>query len=285
MISTREHGAPIRSYPDLASFNHLICYVEWGDTGLFLDATDPLRPYLLPDSRDLNQVGWLLNQELPRWISISARPFVAMQQVYGSLAMDSTGTVTGQLSETTSGYTALAYRRALRARGESAFAQQYMQDYLPTGQVTSYQILDADLPEKPLRVEWNIRSGDFTTPIENLILLRPALMFSIEQNPLPDISRYQPVDFGHPYQSTLIFSIQLPENYEVESLPARLTTAFPNREAMLDFPCEVVAGILNIESRFLIQAPVFTAEAYLPLRSMYDQLIRKHAEKIVLRRR
>lgn len=285
LIATRAHGAPIRSYPDLTSFNHLICYVEWGDEGLFLDATDPLRSSRLPDSRDLNRVGWLLSKELARWVTLSPRPFVATQQVLGALTLDSTGMLQGQLSELTAGYTALAYRRAIKARGEAAFVQQYLADYLPTGTVTTYSIRDQDLPENPLTVEWEIRSGDFATATGDRIVLSPLLMFAMQNNPMPDMQRYQPVDFGHPYQSVVHFSFTLPENYVVESLPEPLTVAFPNREALLDFRCKVLAGTVTIESRFSIQAAVFTAEAYEPLRSMYAQLMEKHAEKIVLRRR
>lgn len=285
LIGTRDHGAPIRTYPNLNSFNHLICYVDQGEDGLLLDATDPLRPYTLPASRDLNQVGWLLNRKFPRWVEIRVREFVDMQQVFGTFTFEEDGSLKGKLIETTSGYTALTYRKNLAKWGANAFVKQYLQDYLRPGMVTNYSLKGGDIPESPFVLESDIVASGFSRLEEDQLTLHPLLMFAMSQNPLPDQPRYQPLDFGYPYQSTMWFSYQIPEGYEAADLPEKVMVRFPNQEAMFEYKCEMDGEILNVKSSFLINAPRFSAEAYLPLRNIYAKLIEKHAAEIVFRKK
>lgn len=285
LIGTRDHGAPIRSYPNLGSFNHLICYVDQGEDGLLLDATDSLRPYTLPASRDLNRIGWLLNPNLSRWVEIRVRKFVAMQQVYGAFTFEEDGSLKGELMETASGYTALTYRKNLAKWGASTFVKQYLQDYLTPGMVTSYSLKGGDIPESPFVLESNIVASGFSRVEKDRLILQPLLMFAMSQNPMPDQPRYQPLDFGYPYRSTMWFSYQIPAGYEVADLPEKVLVRFPNQEAMFEYKCEVDGEIVNVTSSFLINAPRFSADAYLPLRNIYAKLIEKHAAEIVFRRK
>lgn len=285
LIGTRDYGAPIRSYPDLNSFNHLVCYVDQGEDGLLLDATDSLRPYTLPANQDLNRVGWLLNREFPRWVEIRVREFVAMQQVYGAFTFEEDGSLKGELTETTRGYTALAYRKNFAKWGASTFVKQYLQDYLTPGMVTSYSLKGGDIPESPFVLKSNIVASGFSRIEKGRLILQPLLMFAMSQNPLPDQPRYQPLDFGYPYQSTMWFSYQIPTGYEVADLPEKVLLRFPNQEAMFEYKCEVDGRIINVTSSFLINAPRFPADAYLPLRNIYSNLIEKHAAEIVFRKK
>ncbi len=285
LIGTRDHGAPIRSYPDLNSFNHLICYVDQGEDGLLLDATDPLRPYTLPASRDLNQVGWLLNRKSSRWVEIRVREFVAMQQVYGVFTFEEDGSLKGELTETTGGYTALTYRKNLAKWGANAFLKRYLQDYLTPGMVTSYSLKGGDIPESPFVLESNIVTAGFSRLEEDQLILQPLLMFAMRHNPLPNQSRYQPLNFGYPYQSMMWFSYQIPEGYEVAELPEKIRMSFPNQEVMFEYKCEMDGKIINVMSSFFINAPRFSADAYLPLRNIYAKLIEKHAAEIVFRKK
>ena len=70
LLSTRKHGVIIKAYPLLVQFNTLACYAEIDGKPYILDATDPNRAYDLPDIDLLNDEGWLLDEENPRWIRV-----------------------------------------------------------------------------------------------------------------------------------------------------------------------------------------------------------------------
>ncbi|MEL6591558.1 MAG: hypothetical protein AAFQ68_15820, partial [Bacteroidota bacterium] len=93
-----------------------------------------------------------------------------------------------------------------------------------------------------------------------------------------------PIDFHYRHHQKVIFAFNIPEGYEVESLPEEIRVVTPGREVMFQFRVLATGNMIQVHSDYRIQRSVLSAEHYPVLRQLYDHMLARHGEQIVLRR-
>ena len=94
---------------------------------------------------------------------------------------------------------------------------------------------------------------------DNDIYLNPILIKFFTKNPFLREARNFPVDFGYPHSYEYSMTIDIPDNYEIATVPQNKTISLPNNQGLLDFNCQVNGKQLKL--RFLLQFSVFTVNA------------------------
>lgn len=284
MISTRGHGALTDLYPIFEQFDQLLCHVSIGDKEWTLNAVNPLRPASMPAMEDLNGKGWLLDPDNPRWAEVrdhaSHGHFVLVQA-----SLDTAGMLKGTYVDQARGYTALEYRQAILRSEESDFIQAYMSDFLVTGELTSFDIEKLEQPESELKVKIEWESADFCESIGDQIYLKPMLDWTNMENPFLSPKRLFLIDFGYPIMQGYSLKMELPEGYEVAEIPEPASVRFPDRSATFNYEVNVIGNTLVVESLYVIRARTFAPEDYAAFKQLYDHMIAKHAEQLVIRRK
>ena len=121
-----------------------------------------------------------------------------------------------------------------------------------------------------------MQSYDFV--IENTlkndnIYLNPILIKYFTTNPFISSSRNFPIDFGYPFSYEYSISMNLPENYQIASIPENKAMSLPNGGGILDFSCEVQSQQLKIRFLFQIKNTHFQPESYRFLKAFYSEAI------------
>ncbi|MFK7920422.1 MAG: transglutaminase domain-containing protein [Bacteroidia bacterium] len=286
VMSLRSIGPPNTDVPNVMQFNHVVCVSSWGEQNHLYNAIDSLRPYDLPDPEDLNYLAWIVQDEGAGWMRIPDK-YHSVERFYGIIDMNDKGLLSGNIKEVYKGYAALDLRRAaLKAEknGESDFWQeQYTSEYVATS-CDSIKVKNLYNPDKILGVNYQFSSEDFSNQSGEFIYIDPMLIFGQGDNPFLEPKRSYPIDFHYLHRREFSFMFNIPDGYEVESIPEKTTVSLSDRTMTFRYDVQHLGKVVQIQFLYETHASVFEPDHYPMLRQLYDHMIAKQGEQIVLRR-
>jgi hypothetical protein len=94
------------------------------------------------------------------------------------------------------------------------------------------------------------------------------------------------VAYGSPFEFGDTGNITIPEGYTVEELPTQKVLRLPENGARFMYNINVIGGTtVNITSVLSINRAIYDQFEYPNLREFYNQMVAKHAEQIVLKKK
>ncbi|NJO68686.1 MAG: hypothetical protein HC830_04870 [Bacteroidetes bacterium] len=121
-------------------------------------------------------------------------------------------------------------------------------------------------------------------PVEsagNKIYISPFLNEPPSENPLKQVTRTYPVDFTYPFGRNFSSTIEIPQGYKVEFTPEPFK--INNQMVSVDyqvFRSEV--NKINVTGVYIFKKAVYDSEEYRNLKYIYNEIIKKFNEKVVL---
>ncbi|MNR37718.1 hypothetical protein D3C85_1557650 [compost metagenome] len=116
------------------------------------------------------------------------------------------------------------------------------------------------------------------------IYVSPMLFFTDEKNPFKQEVREYPVDFSYPFLDKYNITIQIPEGFTVETLPASAVFNMEENLGSFKFNIASSGNSLQVSIAHQINEAVVSAEKYEMLKEYYKAMVAKETEKIVLKR-
>ncbi|MEM7369158.1 MAG: transglutaminase domain-containing protein [Bacteroidota bacterium] len=285
LVSTRDHGPPIEAFPLMRQFNSLLCYAIVDDNPMILDAIDPLLPFSRLPEKDLNGMGFVLEKDNGRWEAIP-QPAQTSHNIMTQLQLNEEGVLSGILREQWKGYLAYDYRLAIQASSSEEFVSAYQAEKLPQGEILDYTFEDLETVDQPLSISMTIATPDFCQQTGEYLYLSPLLMMRWEENPFSQSERIYPVDLHYPTTYSGLIVIELPEGYQIESLPKSSKMKLPEDEMSFAYFVQVMppGKSIQIQYQFQINKTLYSPDEYPNLKLMYDVVMARHSEQIVLRK-
>jgi len=203
----------------------------------------------------------------------------------GVLQLDREGTLQGKAEVTFVGQEALRRRwenRDSDAAGRRKALEDEVKSWLPAG--SSVELKDApdwEQAAQSLRAEFQIRVPNFGVFTGHRVLLTPGVFQASRQYPFQSSTRVHPIYFAYPLQELDEVTIEIPEGYQVESLPTPRSKAFPFCRYGISRRSE--GGKLRLERRLVMDGYFFPVEKYSALRVFYDAVRAGDEEQVVLK--
>ncbi|NID08731.1 transglutaminase [Fibrivirga algicola] len=281
ILSTRSHGAVNKEYGLLRQFNYVVAHLMLDGKDFMLDATDRfIKPGVLPE-RALNQTGRLILPEgKSRFVSLLPTERDIEAKVV-TLTVTEDGTTTGTLRHSYGGYGAVDARKSYSLRGETNFVADVKRKK-PNWQVEQVEFANVDDPAASMTVDYKLAVTDVVQVVGDRMYLHPMMTEGQADNPFKQLVRQYPVDFGAPFDETFTATYTLPEGYRVDELPAPLALSLPNNGGRFTYQVQQIGRQLSVSSRITIRKPVFLADEYSMLKELYDKILLKHGEQVVL---
>jgi transglutaminase-like putative cysteine protease len=283
MISTRKHGLVFRSYPFMAQFNHILANVQIQGKDYLLDAIDPFRPYDQLAEADLVNSGYLLDKKKPRWIELP-KPGVSKQMTYIEADIRNLAKPQYKVNQKYTGYFAVKHREEYDEKALEQTLKRLRELQPADYQITDLEITDAKAIEMPLTINYTLIPEESENLKKDMIYLKPIIVNPFQENPFKNEVRFLPVELGYPYSYTLTISIKLPDNYQVQELPANHRMAMPNQMAEFSYLSSTTNQLIQIKTTLSIKATIIPSEDYQALREFYSQVVSKYTEQIVLKK-
>jgi hypothetical protein len=280
ILSTRENGMPREIHPVLSDFNYVIAKITIGDKQYLLDATEDVYPFGVLPERCLNGKGRALGENESYWIEMkSSQKRKRISSV--ALKVNENGDMEGTMQNTYIGYEAIRVRKEIFSTSKNEYIDGIAKKY-PALEIVSTELQNEDEIEKSVteKIFFKI-SGDS----QNTMIINPFLAAHWEANPFKASERIYPVDFGVPIDEINTFSIEIPENYEVENIPENIGLALPNAGGRLMLASTIAGSKLSMSSAFQINKLVFTAEEYHYLRELFSLLLKMQSADLLVKKR
>lgn len=282
LLSTRDHGFIRQQYPMRRQFNYVICSVKLGDRTMLLDATDRFLPMGAIPERCLNGQGLMISKTNHGWVNIEPK-FKARTVVNSDVTLGSDGVLKGKLNYAYDGYDAQKMRRGYFTKGEAEYLKDFMSGR--TWEVEKSEFKNVKEIDQGVKQEHQLSINEYATVAGDAIYFNPLIAEQIKENVFKLEKREYPVDFGRPEEKMVMCRITIPEGYAVEELPKPRVLLMPNNTAKYTYTVSQVGNTLNVVSILQINKSMFVQTEYADLREFYNQLVAKHSEQIVLKKK
>lgn len=281
LVSTRSNGIPL--FPNRTAFNYVIAAVETPNGNILLDATDKFStPNVLP-LRALNWNGRLIRKDgTSEEVDLMPKK-VSGDNVFMNYSIDPEGKVTGKTRRQYTDYNAMVVRDNISSQKEEEYLEK-LEDRNNKIEISEYTKTNEKDILLPIIETYSFAGTNLCELIGGKIYVNPLLFFTEDKNQFTQEVREYPVDFSYPFADKYNITIQIPEGFTVETLPAPTAVTMEDNLGIFKFNIAANGNTLQVSVLHQINEAIVTAEKYEMLKDYYKAMVAKETEKIVLKR-
>jgi len=279
LLSSRSNGVPL--FPTRNGFNYVIASVNYNNNIILLDATEKYTtPDLLPE-RAQNWIGRLVRKdgssESIDLMNTNVSNLTKVLKVKFEDELD----ITGNFTQISSGYFAKEFRDSHEDMSEDALLNEFENG---KGNIEG---IDVDLKNEDGNDGKVVESYDFKLKngvdrINDNIYIKPMFFMAQKSNPFKSENRSLPIFFKYPSSEAKTVFIQLPENYEVASLPESKVIELNQGQGVYKFIVLQSGNYIKITSELQMNNIVYSPNDYETLKKFYNEMVILNSEAIVL---
>ena len=282
LISTRDNGVPTKLHPVISDFNYVIVKLNINNTTYLLDATTKIAPFGLLPLKCLNSYGRVMDFEnASYWYDIIPSKH-SKTQLSVNLVLNSDGSIHGKLQKLNFGQFAMSRREKIMNRDEDEIISEFESNF-DNIEVHNYTIQHKTKIDKPI-IE------TFEIGIENLDeltthFLNPFFSERFTKNPFKQEDRLYPVNFGYPRKHSVHFTLQIPENYTIESYPTSKTIIFQEKDTYFNLRSKKSDNsFFELISVVKLNNPIYYNFEYETLKTLFKHIINSQKTPITLKK-
>ena len=283
LLSTISHGRVDQSRPMLNQFNNFIVYAKIGEKEYLLDATFKSRPYNQLPYYCLNGIGLRVSKKNAGWVPLDINQEKELETASVEYYYDEEGLLKGKVNLKYKSLSASYYRGILANDGEDMLKDIFsatIGDFL----IDEFEVTNGTDHDKPLIIDYTIYDEVGENMGSPVMFINPLLVKTFRINPLRAKKREFPIEFYAPLVNTSFFRFKIPEGYQIEEIPVAKNLKLPNADASYLYSASVVDGYLEVVVRFQIKRLFFPTENYPALKTLFDLMIEKGEQLVVLKK-
>ncbi len=281
LVSTRDNGIPV--FPTIDGFNYVIAALEMQEGIVLFDATEKYAvPNVLPE-RSINWMGRLVREDGTS-IEVSLLPKSSSKQVtYFSAQLKADGSAEGKVRVQSFDQYAFNFRERIKDLDRDLYLERLENNTFNSDiEVSDYQMQNESDLAKPVIENFEFRKEDQCEIIGGKIYVSPLLFSGMIENPLKLEKREYPIEFSFPSTKQYLITINIPEGYQIESVPESLALQLPEDIGSYTYNITSKENQIQVKLTTEIKAPLISAEGYEMIKNYYQQIVQKNTEKIVL---
>lgn len=283
VMSTRSNGMLSPFFPSYEKLDYVLVCAELDGNKYVLDATEQEMPFEMLPFRCLNGQGRLVTEKGEgEWIEFNPK-FAYKSTTLYELNLNDDLSLEGMMKNSKDGYAAFEFRKAYKKyAGEDDYLTS-MEAENPGMSVKNFTIKNLDSLDFAVQDAYDVKIKNKVERINDMVIINPFLYEQETENPFKLEERKYPVDFGYKTSNQYITIISFPEKYEVSELPKPCTITTPDQSMQVKIIHQLQGNKLTTVYRMLINKPIFLPDEYATLKGVYEQIIKKHAEPIILK--
>jgi hypothetical protein len=253
---------------------------------VFMDALDPQTPPGYPSVPALNGRGLRLDFDAgePTWMDIKP-PKDGADIVLFDATLDGEGTLTGKVIGAHKGYNAIPERSHFAETPDGSHWKKRLAKRFPDAEVLDAKHSDLSDYEKTFFDTLDIRIPGAAQVAGDMMYLNPVIYSQFDESIFKMKERLYPVDIPYPFLEQVVLKLALPDGYAVESLPQMANLTLPINGGSFFFATEQKAdGRLQVSFKMNIAKQRFEPSEYAALKEIFDIMVRKQQEPIVIRK-
>jgi hypothetical protein len=281
LVSTRENGLSI--FPSRTAFDYVICGVENNKNTILLDATNKYSvPNIIPE-RAINWVGRIIRKDNTSEEVDLSQKIVSNNSYNAIFTIDAKGSIEGKIREQFSHFSAFIFRNNYGGLTQESYVEN-LEKRRNNIEIKNLELSNMESLEKPVIQNYSFTIENGTEIIGNKLFFSPMLFYATKENPFKQDKRKFPINFVYPFLDKYIVNVTIPEGYEIESLPEQSAVIIQGDQVKLKYLINTTDNKIQIIYRLEINAALISYEYYEDLKAIFNEMIKKENEKIVLKK-
>jgi hypothetical protein len=282
LYRTKDEGRVGTPLAVLTRYNAVMSEVITGNDTLYIDASGYPRPLKLMPNYSLSQFGMRIKKEGNEMIFQKSK-LKTLRYIQTNYKLDENGKIEGEISITGSGNSAYGLRLQHQRLAEQKFKDSIFAKIISDGAITDFKVENPDLlAEENLKITSKFSTNNFITKTDGKLFLEPFLGFEYEDNPFKADTRLFPIDFTHPIDMIYTINITIPQGYTIEDASKPFRISIEDGSTKFDYLPSIKDNVLTINAKLNIKRTTYEVEEYHQLREVFNQMISKMSEQIVL---
>jgi hypothetical protein len=282
LVSTRGNG--IVAYPSRYGFNYLVVAAFVDGNYILLDAADKLTSKNLLPLKALSWKGRLIKNKTETAEIFLENVNKSNKNITGQFIINENGKLEGKIRNQLFDYFAYDYRKRGYLKNDQFSIESIERDF-PSLKINEYVVQNKNELNKPLIETYTLNHNNITEIIGSRIYFSPMLMFQTTENPFKSSERFYPIDFNFPLKESYSLLIDIPDGFEIESLPESVNISSENDFLAFKMTVLKKEKLIHVIASFEINTAFVPAKSHESLKDFYKEMIKKQSEKIVLKKK
>ncbi len=275
LLSTRDNGKIKLDYPFAHFFNYVVVLADVDGTKVLTDATEILSLNNRIPSRCINDKGLIIQKDNIEWVKLES---LFPSEIKTDIQIDfpETSLVNSRVTKTATEYDASNFR---------IYYTDNIETIKKNVESIGFDIIDSTITVynqsnkgKPYFLTYQQTSKPEI--VNDKIYLSPFLNEPISNNPLKQNERTYPIDMTYPKRRLFSSSIEIPQGYQVEYLPA--DHKLNNKLFELTYSTRIVDNRIVVSYDYYFKNSIYDSKDFSKVKFYFNEIVKKGNEKIVL---
>jgi Domain of Unknown Function with PDB structure (DUF3857) len=282
LLSTREYGFNVVTYPILERLNYVIVRAKIGDRVYYLDAAHRQLGFGALASNCYNGHARIISAKDSGSVYFYADSLKESRVTMVLLAGTDKG-LAGSWQSTLGKQESYEVRLQLAENGQQQYFKDIQTSWGDDADISDVAIDSVDRLEDPVKVHYDFL---LKQPIGAPVLyFYPMMGADFRVNPFAAAERKYPVEMNYVIDQTYVFSLMIPEGYVVDELPKSVRVAFNGDQGSFEYLTANQGDQVQLRCRIRLNKAWFGPDDYANLREFFAYVVKKENEQFVLKKK
>jgi hypothetical protein len=282
LLSTRQNGFSLSSFPDLDRMNYVIARLKVFDKVYYLDATHPQLGFGQLPGYCYNGYARIINKTDTGSVWFLADSLKEQQLTMVLMSATDKG-FEGTCQSNFGPQGSYNVRTDIASRGQKEYFKDIQTAWGDDMEISNGAIDSLDRPEDPVKVHYEFLMKQ---PMDaSVIYLNPMLGEGYRHNPFKAAERKYPVEMPYTLDETYVITMQIPAGYTLDEKPKSARVAYNGDQGSFEYLMVQNGDQLQLKCRLKLNRATFQPEDYSSLREFFGFVVNKENEQIVLKKK
>jgi len=283
ILSTQEHGIIHPAHPSISRFNYVIAMAKLGNDTLLMDATDPHSEINLLPIRCLNDKGRIVNNTGGGWITLMDYKSFSFVESY-KLDVNKDLSINGINQMKLNNYALYRYKKQIEKYNDTTEYKESLEKEIKDYKIHKLDVTNPDTIQENMKISIEFTQNNYIEQSNDIAFFKPVYQAFVSKNPFKLEKRDYPVEFNYPYLVQQIYTISIPDNFTVTEIPESLLARTPDGKIRYIYNIKQLGNNIILTIKFSVNKTLFLPEEYQTLKNIYQMIIDKQNEMIVLKK-
>lgn len=282
VLSTREYGFNLSRYPMLERLNYVIARISLSGKAYYLDAARPQLAFGQLAGNCYNGHARIISEKDSGSVYFETDSLKEKKTTMVFLSGNDSTTLLGSYQSTPGTQESYNIREKVNEIGEKTYFKNIQTAYGEDLDISNGGIDSLKRLEDPLNVHYDFRLKQLLGA--PLIYLNPIFGEGWRENLFKAAERKYPVEMPYVMDNTYVFSMEIPEGYGVDELPASAKVVLNVDQGLFEYLIDRQGNMIQMRCHLKLTKANFPPEDYSSLRDFFAYVLKKENEQIVLKK-
>jgi hypothetical protein len=281
ILSTIQNGRTFEWNPILEKYNKTIAVCLVINKVYYLDASDKFMAFGKIPFECYNGHARIIRGNS---LGVNLSPDSVKEIKHSKLLIinDSNGKWSGTFSSTLGFYQSAVLRKSIKEKGinEVVKSIQLQNDAILT---TPPEFENIDNKDECIRVSFKVEG--LNEDNNNIVYINPVIGEIYTENPFKNEDRLYPVEMPYAFEESYDSEIDIPSGYIAEDIPETYQILLNGGDGLFEYIVTQKPGSIIVHSRIVLHKAIYPASEYADLRDFFKDIVKKHNQQIVFKRK